>query len=57
MSSFLMLESVNETVNIGDGDGERRMTFSTKWRRNGLTKMDAHSRGPIGPKREAIVGK
>jgi hypothetical protein len=51
------LESLNETVNIGDSDGERRMTFSPKWRRNGLTKMDAHARGPIGPKREAIVGK
>lgn len=55
--SFLTLESLNETVNIGDSDGERRMTFSPKWRRNGLAKMDAHSRGPIGPKREAIVGK
>lgn len=55
--SFLTLESLNETVHIGDSDGERRMTFSPKWRRNGLTKMDAHSCGPIGPKREAIVGK
>jgi hypothetical protein len=51
------LESLNETVNVGDSDGERRMTFSPKWRRNRLTKMDAHACGPIGPKREAIVGK
>jgi len=57
VSSFLTLEPVNETVNVGDGDGERRMTVSPKWRRNRLMKMDAHSRGPIGPKREAIVGK
>jgi hypothetical protein len=55
--SFLPLESPNEPVNIGDSDGERRMTFSPKWRRNGITKMDAHARGPIGPKREAIVGE
>ena len=55
--SFLPLESLNEPVNIGDSDGERRMTFSPKWRRNRLTKMDAHARGPIGPKREAIVGE
>ena len=56
--SFLTLESLNETVNIGDSDGERRMTVpSPKWRRNGLAKMDAYSCGPIGPKREAIVGK
>jgi hypothetical protein len=51
------LESLNETVNVGDSDGERRMTFSPKWRRNRLTKMDAHACGPIGPEREAIVGK
>ena len=57
VSSFLPLESLNETVNVGDSDGERRMTFSPKWRRNRLTKMDAHARGPIGPEREAIVGK
>jgi hypothetical protein len=55
--SFLPLESLNEPVNIGDSDGERRMTISPKWRRNGITKMDAHARGPIGPKREAIVGE
>jgi hypothetical protein len=55
--SVLPLESLNETVNIGDSDGERRMTLSPKWGGNGITKMDAHARGPIGPKREAIVGK
>ena len=50
-SSFLMPESLNETIKIGDGDGERRMPLSPDWRRNRLTEMDADSRGPIGPKR------
>ena len=55
--SFLPLESLNETVNVGDSDGERRMTLSPKRRRHGLTKMDAHARGPVGPKRQPIIGK
>jgi hypothetical protein len=56
-ASFLTLESLNETVDIGDGHGKRRMTLSPKWRRNWFTKMNAHSRRPIGPERQAIIGE
>jgi hypothetical protein len=52
---LLRLESVNETVNIGDRDGERRMTLSPERRRNRLTEMHTDSRAPIGPERQPVI--
>ena len=38
-SGVLRLESVDETVDIGDGHGDRRMTLAPKKRKDRLTEM------------------
>ncbi len=52
---FSPLKSVNETVNVGDGDRERRMALAPQRRRNRLAEMHTHSRAAVGPEREAVI--
>jgi len=51
----LWLEPVNEVVDVGHGDGERRVALSPKRRRNRLTEVHADARAPIGPERQSVV--
>ena len=53
--AFLELESVGETVDIGDGDRDRRMALSPQRRRDGVTEMHADSRSVIRPERQPVI--
>ncbi len=54
-SVVLRLKSVDETVNIGHGDSQRRMTFWPQERGNRGTEMHTDSRAAVGPERKPVI--
>ena len=54
-SSPLPPESVDEAVDVGDGDGERRMPLAAVWRRYRRPEVDTHAGVPVGPEGQAAV--
>src|SRR5450755_3209416 len=51
------LQAGGETINVGDGDGEGRVTLAPQRRGYRLTEVDADTRGPVGPERQALIGE